>query len=130
MSELTHLDQSGAAHMVDVSGKAITARQAIAHGRISMSVEARDAIAQGLTKKGDVLAVARVAGIMGAKKTSALIPLCHPLPLSSIQLDLEVDDHGVIVTATAQTSGQTRPEERRVGKERVSTGRSRRSPYH
>src|SRR3546814_9166721 len=63
MSELTHLDQSGAAHMVDVSGKAITARQAIAHGRISMSVEARDAIAQGLTKKGDVLAVARVAGI-------------------------------------------------------------------
>src|SRR3546814_2787606 len=96
MSELTHLDQSGAAHMVDVSGKAITARQAIAHGRISMSVEARDAIAQGLTKKGDVLAVARVAGIMGAKKTSELIPLCHPLPLSSIKLDLEVDDHGVI----------------------------------
>src|SRR3546814_9200087 len=83
MSELTHLDQSGAAHMVDVSGKAITARQAIAHGRISMSVEARDAIAQGLTKKGDVLAVARVAGIMGAKKTSELIPLCHPLPLRS-----------------------------------------------
>ncbi|HEY9578699.1 MAG TPA: cyclic pyranopterin monophosphate synthase MoaC [Rhizorhapis sp.] len=107
MSELTHLDQSGAAHMVDVSGKAITARQAIAHGRISMSVEARDAIAQGLTKKGDVLAVARVAGIMGAKKTSELIPLCHPLPLSSIKLDLEVDDHGVIVTATAKTSGQT-----------------------
>src|SRR3546814_843606 len=61
----------------------------------------------GLTKKGDVLAVARVAGIMGAKKTSELIPLCHPLPLSSIKLDLEVDDHGVIVTATAKTSGQT-----------------------
>src|SRR3546814_14244765 len=74
MSELTHLDQSGAAHMVDVSGKAITARQAIAHGRLSMSVEARDAIAQGLTKKGDVLADARVAGIMGAKKTSELLP--------------------------------------------------------
>src|SRR3546814_8695614 len=61
----------------------------------------------GLTQKGDVLAVARVAGIMGAKKTSELIPLCHPLPLSSIKLDLEVDDHGVIVTATAKTSGQT-----------------------
>src|SRR3546814_12751920 len=72
MSELTHLDQSGAAHMVDVSGKAITARQAIAHGRISMSVEARDALAQGWTKKGDVLAVARVAGIMGAKTKTEL----------------------------------------------------------
>src|SRR3546814_18002690 len=128
MSELTHLDQSGAAHMVDVSGKAITARQAIAHGRISMSVEARDAIAQGLTKKGDVLAVARVAGIMGAKKTSELIPLCHPLPLSSIKLDLEVDDHGVIVTATAKTRG--RSEESRVGKECISRCKSRWSRVH
>src|SRR3546814_16459909 len=104
-----------------------------------MSVEARDAVAQGFTKEGDVLAVARVAGIMGAKKTSELIPLCHPLPLSSIKLDLEVDDHGVIVTATAKTSGQTgvemealvavstalRSEARRVGKECVSTCRSR-----
>src|SRR3546814_2721341 len=80
MSELNNLDQSGAAHMVDVSGKAITARQAIAHGRITMSVEARDAIAQGLIKKGDVIAVACVAGLMGGKKTSELIPLCNTLP--------------------------------------------------
>jgi cyclic pyranopterin phosphate synthase len=107
MSRLTHLDEDGAAHMVDVSAKATTARQAIASGRISMSAEARQAIAAGLVKKGDVLAVARVAGIMGAKKTSDLIPLCHPLPLSSVAIDLQMDDEGVIATATARTNGQT-----------------------
>lgn len=107
MSRLTHLDKDGAAHMVDVSAKAVTTRQAIASGRISMSAEAREAIAAGLVKKGDVLAVARVAGIMGAKKTSELIPLCHPLPLSSVAIDLHVDDQGVMVTATARTNGQT-----------------------
>jgi cyclic pyranopterin phosphate synthase len=107
MSRLTHLDEDGAAHMVDVSAKSVTTRQAIASGRITMSVEAREAIAQGLVKKGDVLAVARVAGIMGAKKTSDLIPLCHPLPLSSVAIDLQVDDQGVIATATARTNGQT-----------------------
>ncbi|MCF8710157.1 cyclic pyranopterin monophosphate synthase MoaC [Rhizorhapis sp. SPR117] len=107
MSKLTHLDDDGSAHMVDVSGKQVTARQAIASGRISMSGEARRAIAQGLVKKGDVLAVARVAGIMAAKKTSDLIPLCHPLPLSSVSIDLRLDDAGVIAIATAKTSGQT-----------------------
>lgn len=107
MSRLTHLDEDGAAHMVDVSAKSVTTRQAIASGRITMSAEAREAIAQGLVKKGDVLAVARVAGIMGAKKTSDLIPLCHPLPLSSVAIDLQVDDQGVMATATARTNGQT-----------------------
>ncbi len=107
MSRLTHLDEDGAAHMVDVSAKNVTTRQAIASGRITMSAEAREAIAQGLVKKGDVLAVARVAGIMGAKKTSDLIPLCHPLPLSSVAIDLQVDDQGVMATATARTNGQT-----------------------
>lgn len=107
MSRLTHLDEDGSAHMVDVSAKATTTRQAIASGRITMSAEARQAIAAGLVKKGDVLAVARVAGIMGAKKTSDLIPLCHPLPLSSVAIDLQVDDRGVTATATARTNGQT-----------------------
>ena len=107
MSRLTHLDEDGAAHMVDVSAKATTARQAVASGRITMSAEAREAIAQGLVKKGDVLAVARVAGIMGAKKTSDLIPLCHPLPLSSVNIDLQMDKAGVVATATAKTAGQT-----------------------
>lgn len=107
MTRLTHLDQDGAAHMIDVSAKPATTRQAIATGRITMSQEARQAISEGLVKKGDVLAVARVAGIMAAKKTSELIPLCHPLPLSSVSIDLELDDAGVVATATAKTSGQT-----------------------
>ena len=93
--------------MVDVSAKNVTTRQAIASGRITMSAEAREAIAQGLVKKGDVLAVARVAGIRGAKNTSELLPLCHPLPLASVAIDLHVDDQGVMATATARTNGQT-----------------------
>jgi len=107
MSGLTHLDADGAARMVDVSGKAVTVREAVARGRISMSSEAAAAIRDGLVKKGDVLAVARVAGIMGAKKTSELIPLCHPLPLSSVTIDLAPDASGVTATATARTNGQT-----------------------
>lgn len=107
MSKLTHLDQDGAAHMVDVSAKASTVREAVANGRISMSAEAAKAIREGLVKKGDVLAVARVAGIMAAKKTSELIPLCHPLPLSSVSIDLQPDASGVNATATAKTAGQT-----------------------
>ncbi|MGE4411527.1 MAG: cyclic pyranopterin monophosphate synthase MoaC [Sphingobium sp.] len=107
MARLTHIDEKGTAHMVDVSGKAETARQAIATGRIDMSAEAAHAIAQGSAQKGDVLAVARIAGIMAAKRTSDLIPLCHPLPISKITLDLEVDDTGVIATATVRTRGQT-----------------------
>ncbi|KEQ52831.1 cyclic pyranopterin monophosphate synthase MoaC [Sphingobium chlorophenolicum] len=107
MSRLTHLDEDGSAHMVDVSAKAVTARQAVATGRIGMSAQAAAAIAQGLVKKGDVLAVARVAGIMAAKRTADLIPLCHPIALSSVSIDLDLDEGGVTVTATAKTAGQT-----------------------
>ena len=107
MSKLTHLDEVGSGIMVDVSAKATTSRKAVASGRISMSAEAAAAIKQGLVKKGDVLAVARVAGIMAAKRTADLIPLCHPIPLSSVNIDLDLDDGGVSVTATAKTAGQT-----------------------
>ena len=107
MSGLTHLDADGSARMVDVSAKAVTAREAVAAGRIDMSDEAARAIAEGLVKKGDVLAVARVAGIMAAKKTADLIPLCHPIALSAVTVDFTLDDHGVTVKATARTAGQT-----------------------
>lgn len=91
MSGLTHLDAEGHARMVDVGDKAVTARQATATGRITMSAEALAAIRDGLVKKGDVLAVARVAGIMAAKRTSDLVPLCHPLPLTRVVLDLTIE---------------------------------------
>ena len=107
MSRLTHLDETGAAHMVDVSAKSDTAREAIAEGRIEMSPEALSAIRDGTTKKGDVLAVARVAGIMAAKKTSDLIPLCHPIALSSVTVDFELEDTAITATATARTTGPT-----------------------
>lgn len=107
MNRLTHLDEDGAARMVDVSAKAVTPREATASGRITMSAQAAAAIAQGLVKKGDVLAVARVAGIMAAKRTADLIPLCHPVALSAATVDFDLDDRGVTVTATARTAGQT-----------------------
>ncbi|SFN76428.1 cyclic pyranopterin monophosphate synthase MoaC [Sphingomonas sp. OK281] len=107
MTGLTHIDEAGAARMVDVGGKAVTAREAIASGRITMSAEAAAAIGAGTAKKGDVLAVARVAGIMAAKHTSDLIPLCHPLPLTKVEIDLVVDETGVTATATASTEGKT-----------------------
>ncbi|OYY67111.1 cyclic pyranopterin monophosphate synthase MoaC [Sphingomonas sp. 28-62-11] len=107
MSELTHLDAQGAAHMVDVGAKADTARQAVASGRITMTSEAATAIRDGAAKKGDVLAVARVAGIMAAKRTSDLIPLCHPLPLTRVAVDLLPDETGITVTATCATTGKT-----------------------
>lgn len=107
MSRLTHLDEDGAARMVDVSAKPATAREATATGRITMSREAAAAIRDGAVKKGDVLAVARVAGIMAAKRTADLIPLCHPLPLSGVTLDLDVGDDGVTATATARTTHNT-----------------------
>ncbi|WP_294280403.1 cyclic pyranopterin monophosphate synthase MoaC [uncultured Sphingomonas sp.] len=107
MSGLTHLDDEGSARMVDVGAKAVTARQAVASGRITMSADAAAAIRAGSVQKGDVLAVARVAGIMAAKKTSDLIPLCHPLPLSKVEIDLTLDATGVTATATAATAGQT-----------------------
>ena len=107
MSDLTHLDAEGAALMVDVGGKTATRREAIATGRILMSPAAARAIAEGATKKGDVLAVARVAGIMAAKRTSDLIPLCHPLPLSKVEIAIKVADDAIVVTATAATEGPT-----------------------
>jgi len=107
MSRLTHLDAVGNARMVDVSEKSATRREATAEGRISMSAEALAAIRDGLVKKGDVLAVARVAGIMAAKKTADLIPLCHPLPISSVSLDLALEDAGVRATATVVTTHNT-----------------------
>ncbi|WP_333572233.1 cyclic pyranopterin monophosphate synthase MoaC [Sphingomonas sp.] len=107
MSGLTHLDETGAAHMVDVGGKVVTAREAVAQGRITMSAEAVTAIREGSVKKGDVLATARIAGIMAAKKTSELIPLCHPLPLTRVAIELDLDATGVTATATAATEGKT-----------------------
>ena len=111
MSQLTHLDATGAAHIVDVGGKAVTQRRAVATGRIAMSPEAGAAIRAGSVKKGDVLAVARVAGIMAAKRTADLIPLCHPLPLTSVTIDLVLtdfgDESGVTATATAATDAKT-----------------------
>ena len=107
MTGLTHLDETGAAQMVDVGGKQVSAREAVATGRITMSDIALAAIRAGSVAKGDVLAVARIAGIMAAKRTSDLIPLCHPLPLSRVAVDLLLDDHGVVVTATVAIEGRT-----------------------
>lgn len=104
---LTHLDAAGSAHMVDVGDKAPTRREATATGRIQMSAEAAAAIRDGSAKKGDVLAVARVAGIMAAKRTSDLIPLCHPLPVTKVTVDLAVEDAAVAATATVATDGKT-----------------------
>ncbi len=107
MSGLTHLDDKGAARMVDVSAKAATAREAVAEGMITMSAEALAAIRYGAVAKGDVLAVARIAGIMAAKQTSTLIPLCHPIALSSVTVDLAITADGITATATARTTGPT-----------------------
>jgi cyclic pyranopterin phosphate synthase len=107
VTRLTHLDETGTAHMVDVAGKPVTAREAVATGRITMSPQAATAIRDGSVKKGDVLATARIAGIMAAKKTAELIPLCHPLPLTRVAVDLAPDDSGVTVIATAATEGKT-----------------------
>jgi len=107
MSGLTHLDAAGAARMVDVGDKDATHRVAVAGGRIAMSAEAAKAIREGSAQKGDVLAVARVAGIMAAKRASELIPLCHPLPLSKVAIDLVPDEAGVTVTATCSCTGPT-----------------------
>ena len=109
MSSLTHFNNAGEAHMVDVGDKSITQRMAVAEGRIVMEPETLHIIEQGTAKKGDVLGVARIAGIMAAKKTADLIPLCHPLALTRVSIDLEPRsaDHAVWCRATVQTSGQT-----------------------
>ena len=107
MSGLSHTDEAGAARMVDVTDKADTARTATATGRIDMNEAARHAIAQGSAAKGDVFAAARISGIMAAKRTSEIIPLCHPLPLTGIELELALDATGATATATVRTSGKT-----------------------
>ena len=109
MADLTHFDQGGRAHMVDVSSKPVTSRRAVAAGQITMAAETVEKIRQGGFGKGDVLAVARLAGIMGAKQTASLIPLCHPLGLDHVALDLALDDDlpGVTITATCQVTGRT-----------------------
>lgn len=109
MAKLTHFDGEGRAHMVDVSGKAVTDRVAVAEAHIKMLPETLDLVEQGTAKKGDVLGVARLAGIMGAKRCADLIPLCHPLPITKVAVDLVADRAlpGVRITATVKTSGQT-----------------------
>ena len=103
----THLDSEGRARMVDVSGKEVTQRRAVARARVTMQEETAQALADGTVAKGDVLAVARVAGIQAAKRTSELIPLCHPLMLSSVQVDLTLGPSWVDIEATAETVDRT-----------------------
>ena len=107
--EFNHFDKNGNAIMVDVSEKPVTARTAVAVGSIRVSSEIIDAVQSGTAKKGDVLGVARVAGIMATKRTSELIPLTHPLPLTKVSVDFEVDadEHTITATCTAKTDGQT-----------------------
>ena len=108
-TRLTHLDEDGRVSMVDVGWKPVTDREAVARGHVSMQPETLRLIKQGLVKKGDVLTIAQLAGIMASKRTSELIPLCHPLPLNKVDVDLELDEPNsrVIVTARARTSGKT-----------------------
>lgn len=109
MAGLTHFDSKGDAHMVDVSDKPATARVAVAASHIRMARQTFDIISEGRARKGDVLAVARLAGIMAAKRTPDLIPLCHPLPVTSVavELTLDADLPGVRIEATVRTTGQT-----------------------
>ncbi|HZO38497.1 MAG TPA: cyclic pyranopterin monophosphate synthase MoaC [Methylomirabilota bacterium] len=109
MSDLSHVDRSGQARMVDVSGKEITERFARATGVISMSPAALEAIRTNTVEKGDVLGVARIAGVMAAKRTAELIPLCHPLPLSDVQVNATIDDTipGIRVESAVRTAGKT-----------------------
>lgn len=109
MAKLSHIDDKGNAHMVDVSEKDVTSRTAVAKGAVWMQPETLTMIREGLAKKGDVIGTARIAGIMAAKKTHDLIPLCHPLALSKVTVDIEEagDDNRIDVTATVKVTGQT-----------------------
>ena len=107
MARLTHLDDKGAARMVDVGAKVETARSAVAEGRIRMTAEALDALMSGGGPKGDALATARIAGIMAAKQTGQLIPLCHPLGLESVTVEFARESDGIRVTAAASLTGKT-----------------------
>jgi cyclic pyranopterin monophosphate synthase len=106
-TRLTHLDETGQARMVDISAKDVTVRTARASGRVLLSAEAVAALRDGRVPKGDALAVARIAGIQGAKRTPDLIPLCHPLGLHGVTVDLAVEDSGVRITAEARTADRT-----------------------
>src|SRR5512141_2926664 len=108
-NKLTHLDEQGRAHMVDVGSKPDSERIAIARGEIHVKRETLDLIRAGQVKKGDVLTVAQIAGISASKRTSELIPLCHPLPLTKVDVDLALDESlpGIVITATAKTVGKT-----------------------
>jgi len=107
--KLTHIDETGRAAMVDVSEKSVTSRRAVASGTVKMSADTLALVKAGENKKGHVQSVAELAGIIGAKKTSDLIPLCHPLPLSKVNVRIEIDDNlpGLTVIAETKTSGQT-----------------------
>lgn len=109
MSDLTHFDENGAAQMVDVSEKSVTARRAIASGWVEMAPQTLSAVLEGTAKKGDVIGVARLAGIMAAKRCAELIPLCHPLPISKVRVDLTPDSatNRVLIEAETRTTGQT-----------------------
>jgi cyclic pyranopterin monophosphate synthase len=106
-SLLTHIDETGAARMVDVSAKAVSARRAVAGGRLVTTEEVVALLRGGGLPKGDALAVARIAGIMGAKRTPDLVPLCHPIGLTGVTVDLEITDTGVDITATTKTANRT-----------------------
>ena len=107
MSQLTHLDETGRAKMVNVGDKPTTKRTATAKGKISMAKDTVQRIRTGSMKKGDVLSVAQVAGITGAKKTWDLIPMCHNIPISGCEMNFEIEEDGITITATASTIGQT-----------------------
>ena len=109
MKKLTHLDRQGRANMVDVTGKPVTEREAVARGSVSMKRETLKLIADGKVPKGDVLCVARIAGIMAAKRTSILIPMCHPLMITAIDISLHIDrkNNKIDIEATVKTAGQT-----------------------
>ena len=109
MPKLNHFNDQGQAHMVDVSSKKITSRIAVAKASIIMNSDTLEIIMNGSAKKGDVLGIARTAGIMAAKKTSELIPLCHPLPITNVNIDLNIEPskNSVEITATVKTTGQT-----------------------
>jgi len=104
---LTHFDEAGRAAMVDVSGKDVSTRSATARARVTMQPETARIVAAGTAKKGDVLGVARIAGIMAAKRTAELIPLCHPLPIDAVSVEFTPDETGIGIAATVRTSGRT-----------------------
>ena len=107
MSDLTHFDSTGAAHMVDVTKKTVTTRTAVARGEVLMSAETLSFVTAGTAKKGDVIGVARLAGIMAAKRTADLIPLCHPLPISKVSLAVEPGEDRLVLTAEVRTTART-----------------------